>query len=188
MIRIDTGTGRIRSARTIQIDGNTWTATDGRLWFHRADDESIVPVATDDFDAAPPTELDELTSPSTTPSTAPPPSSPAPTTDEQAVADAFVRFTDPTIPSSDLAIGPLTPVRDALLELLDAQVGGEVRLSGVTVDSDTGTARFDIVVEGDTVVLPGLEFAFDRRPGTSTWSITETSLCAVADGVGIACP
>jgi hypothetical protein len=188
MIRIDADTGRIRSARTIQIDGNSWTATDGRLWFHRADNGSILPVAVDDFDDAPPTRLTDLTAPTTTPATTAPPSTSAPTIDEQAVTDAFEQFIDPMVTSSDLGIEPLAPARDALLGLLDAQVSGEARLTGVTVDGDTGTVRFDVVVEGDTVVLPGLEFVFERSPGTSTWTITEASLCIVAGGVGITCP
>lgn len=56
------------------------------------------------------------------------------------------------------------------------------------VDGDTGTARFDVMVEGDTVVLPGLELVFRRNADTTSWTITESSLCVVANGVGIACP
>jgi hypothetical protein len=186
MIRIDPDNGQIRSARTIQIDGNTWEATDGRIWFHRADSGSIIPIDIADFDNARATAISDLTPASTAAPTSAPPATPAP--DERAVRDTFEQFIDPTFPSGELVPGALAAVRDALLDLLDAQVGGEARLTDVTVDNDTGTARFDVVVEGDTVVLPGIEFVFERQPGTSTWTITESSLCNVADGVGITCP
>lgn len=190
MIRLDPDTGQIRSARTIQIDGNTWAAANGQIWFHRADSGSIIPIDTDDFDDAPATATSDLPPASTARATSAPPSTttPIPASDEQAVRDAFEQFIDPTLPSADLVPDALAPVRDALLDLLNAQVGGDARLADVAVDDHTGTARFDVVVEGDTVVLPDIEFVFERKPGTSTWTITESSLCTVADGVGIACP
>lgn len=187
MIRLEADTGHVRSARTIQVEGNTWTATGGQLWFHRADSGSLVAVAIDDFDDAPPTDLGAPTS-TTTPSNDPPPPSAAPTADEREIADAFEAFVDPTVASDTLDIGPLAAVRDELVQLLEAQVGGEALVSEVVVEGDTGAAVFDVVVEGDTVILPGLEFAFERTPGASTWAITESSLCAVAEGVGITCP
>jgi hypothetical protein len=190
MIRIDPDTGRVRSARTIQVQGNTWEATAERIWFHRSDNGSIIAVDLDDFDHGDATPLTALAPTTTTAPTNIPSSSATspPSPDEVAVADAFERFTDATIPSADLALGSLGRVREELLDLLDAQVGGEARLVEVTVDGDLGTVRFDIVVEGDTVVLPGIEFVFARPPAGSTWTITEPSLCAVATGVSIPCP
>ena len=186
LVKIDPGTGEVRAARTVQVRGTTWEATDETIWFHRANNSSIVAVDVGEFDDAAPTALSELAAPA---SSVPEPS-PAPTStpDERAVTDAFERLTDPNVPGDDLALGRLTATRDALLDLLTAQAGGEARLTDVSVDGDRAIARFDVILEGETVLLPGIEFVFERRRETSAWAITDESLCAVAAGVGIACP
>lgn len=190
MVRIDPDTGQVVAARTVQIEGNTWAATADQVWFHRAETGSIIAVDVDELDDAEPTALADLIPATTvTPTTAPPTSTaPAPDADEQAVTAAFERFIDLTVPTAEPALGQLSTTRDELLDLLDAQVGGEARLTEVIIDGGIGTARFDVVVEGDTVVLSGIEFVFEREPGASTWTITRASLCTVAEGVGIPCP
>jgi outer membrane protein assembly factor BamB len=192
IVRIDPETGQVESARTIQVDGNTWEATPDRLWFHRSDTGSLIAVDVEDFETGDPTPLSGLSVPSTT--TTPPPTAGAATTVlatltpvQQEVASAFGELIDPAVPSAQLELDSLAMTRDALLDLLDAQVGGEAVLTGISVDGDSGTARFDVVIEGDTVILPGIEFVFERTQ-TSGWTVTQESFCAVAAGAGIPCP
>lgn len=197
LVRLDPDSGTITGARTVQIEGNTWEARDGELWMHHSRSESLLAVDVAGFGDAPQTPIDDLAL------LTPAAPQPGPTDDLQPsddsidatvgadIADvtvAFERFIDLSVPSGELGIGPLDTVRDQLLELLDAQPDGEARLTDVTVIGDTAAVTFDVVTQGDTVLLPGLEFVFRRTSDTAPWSITTESLCVVATGVGIACP
>ena len=48
---------------------------------------------------------------------------------------------------AELAVGDVSQVRENLVDLLDAQVGGEARITEVVIDDDFATVVFDVVVE-----------------------------------------
>lgn len=107
MVRLDADTGEIRSARSIQVVGWTWEATDDEIWMHREADGSIVAVDVEQFDAGPETALEALATPSTAPSIAPSTieAPPARTVAEEDVADAFGQFVDVEVPRASSISG-----------------------------------------------------------------------------------
>jgi hypothetical protein len=191
IVRLDPATGEVDGARTIPFPSNTWEARDGELWIHRANRGSLVAVDVDGFRDAPATSISDLLPIGSVPATAPTPSATNPSATNPAdssLADAFARLTDPTVPATELGLGELAPVRDEMLALLGAQPGGELRVVELDPGADDGVVRFDVVVEGDTTILPGLEFVFERTSADEGWIVSVESFCDVASGVGLACP
>jgi len=187
LVLLDGATGDILGARTIDLDNDTGTNHAGEFWLHRADSGTLVRVDAEAFLDGPPTSVEELAAPTTVDPVASTiaPTDSSPETDE--VAATFAAFIDPAGDSSTLGLGDLAPVRDDLLVLLTAQVQGEARVTEIIVDDDQATVTFDVVVEGDIVVVPGIDLTFDRM-ADGTWSADPDSLCALAAGVGVECP
>jgi hypothetical protein len=186
IVRLDPATGEIDGARTIPFPSNTWEARDGELWIHRANRGSLVAVDVEGFSDAPATWISDLLPVGSAPTTAPTPSAGSPA--DSSLADAFEQLTDPTVPATELGLGELAPVRDQMLALLGAQPGGELRVVELDLGADNGVVRFDVVVEGDTTILPGLEFVFERTSSDERWIVSAESFCVVASGVGLVCP
>jgi hypothetical protein len=186
IVRLDPVTGQIDGSRTIPFPSNTWEARDGELWVHRANRGSLIAVDVDGFSDAPATWISDLLPVGSAPTTAPTPNAGSPA--DASLADAFERLTDPTVPAAELGLGELAPVRDEMLALLGAQPGGELRIVELDLDEDNAVVLFDVVVEGDVSIMPGLEFVFERASSDERWVVSAESFCDVADGVGLACP
>lgn len=179
--------GGVVGARSVQFDSHTWEAVDGAIWIHRLDGASIIRSSLDDLDGAAPTDEHDLlpietsTAATTTTTTASPA---AGSEDERTVLAALDMVLDASVPASDLGLEPQADVRRDLIELAAAQA--ELRIEPISLDigHETAITIFDVLVEGDTVILPAVELEWRRADGT--WHLDPASFCRLAAGVGIA--
>jgi hypothetical protein len=193
LVRLDGDSGSVSGARSVTLEGNTWTRTDDALWMHDAGSGALWQVDVSGFADAPATDLGRDSAASNTTTTI----ATALTTDtatttttsvtEREVAAAFDRFLDADVDAAEIGIGHLAALRRALLDLLAAQEEGAARVASIDRSGDTATVVFDVVVSGGTVILPALELDFERSDD-GAWIPTDDSTCAIAEGVGVACP
>ena len=190
LVRLDGASGSVSGARSVTLEGNTWTRTDDALWMHDAGSRALWQVDVSGFADAPATDLgrDPATSDTPTTSTAITTTTTTITTSltEREVAAAFDRFLDADVDAAEIGIGHLAAVRRALLDLLAAQEEGAARVASIDRSGDTATVVFDVVVSGGTVILPALELEFERSDD-GAWIPTDDSTCSIAEGVGVAC-
>lgn len=180
LVLLDRTSGDVLRAGTLEDDiGSTADHADG-LWLHRIDDGTLVELDRGTFvDSSSTTELEPPGVVSTSAASSIPPA--------DDVADVFARFVDPAIDSSSLTLGPLEPVRNELINLIDAQVRWRIEVRDVVIDGSRAVVVFDVVVDDGTVVLPAVELGFERLP-SDDWTIDAGSLCVLAEGVGVHCP
>ena len=174
--------GRVLGARSVQFDSHTWEAVDGAIWIHRLGAGSIIRSAVDDLGGAPPTdEQTLLPAVSTTSTTTPMPTGTS--QDERSLLAALDMVLDGSVLAADLGLESQTGARRDLIELAAAQAELRVEPTSLTIEGDTARTVFDVIVEGDTVVLPAVELEWRRTDGT--WHLDPASFCLLADGVGI---
>jgi streptogramin lyase len=180
---IDPSSGVIR-ARSIQFDSHTWEAVDGAIWIHRLDASSIIRSSLDDLDSAPPTDehdlLPAVTTTTTTATTTPTEAS----EDERTLLAALDMVLDASVPDAVLGLEPQTDARHDLIELAAAQAELHIEPRSLAIDNDTATTVFDVLIEGDTLILPAVELEW-HRADDQTWHLDTTSFCRLATGVGI---
>jgi len=177
--------GGVVGARSVQFDSHTWGAVDGAIWIHRLDGASIIRSSLDDLDRAPPADDHDLRPIETTTAATTTTMTTADSEDERTVLAALDMVLDASVPASDLGLEPQTDVRRDLIELAAAQA--ELRIEPISLDigDESAITVFDVLVEGDTVILPAVELEW-RRADDGTWHLDPASFCHLAAGVGIA--
>ncbi len=182
-VLIDPSGGDVR-ARSVQFDSHTWEAVDGAIWIHRLDGGSIVRSSLDDLDDATPTDERDLLSIITTTTTSSPATPTEVSADERPLLAALDMVLDASVPAADLGLEAQSDARRDLIELASAQAELRIELNSLTVDDETATTIFDVMIEGDTVILPAVDLEW-RRIGDETWHLDPASFCRLAAGVGI---
>lgn len=179
LVRLDIGSGEISGARSVEFEGNTWTRSDDALWMHEGSTGALRRVDVEGFTNAPASELavDD-----------PPPTTVTEETDlpDRELHATFEQFLDPEVDATSIGVDRLADVRAQLIDLLTAQEGGGVRVVSIERTGDRATVVFDVVVAGDTVILPMLRFDYVRS-GDDRWIPTDESICEIASGVGVDC-
>ncbi len=176
--------GAVVGARHVQFDSQTWEAVDGAIWIHRLDSASIIRSSLDDFDSASPTDEDDLlpivvaTTATTTPA------STAASEDERALLAALEMVLASSVPAADLGLETQADARRDLIDLADAQAGLHIEPTSLIIDNETATTVFDVLIEGDTIILPAVELRW-HRVDDRTWHLDPTSFCRFATGIGI---
>lgn len=185
---IDRSTGAVLGARTIPFDSHTWQPTAEGVWVHHAGRSSILWSDLDAFLNTSTSPTSHLAPPHpTSPGSRPESAFRASTQDEMAIQRASERLADPGVPSSEREHGVLASAWDRLNELAAAQPDLRIDLLDITVDGDLATSTFDVVVQGDRVILPSIVFDWERIAGG--WQVTVASYCRLVEGVGIRpCP
>jgi len=185
LVHLDGETGAVTGARSLGLTVSSSTSHRGELWLHRPDSGTLVQVDVDAFADGDPTAVGDLAAPTTAVDPIDAGSDDDPGGARREVRAAFDDFVNPAVEVADLAVGDFGQVREDLVDLLDAQVGGTARVTEIVVDDDFAMVVFDVVVEGETVILPGVELGFTGRDGE--WTVEGESLCVLAAGVGVAC-